>query len=108
MAVDLAKGLIATSVISRLFWDPTLPFYNHTPFDDLTIIQMICGGAAIIGHVWTVFAGFKGGKGIATAAGMLLGIAADKLIYESYTLGDWLRWGAWATPSAAWALSASG
>ena len=80
MAVDLAKGLIATSVISRLFWDPTLPFYNHTPFDDLTIIQMICGGAAIIGHVWTVFAGFKGGKGIATAAGMLLGIAPTEFI----------------------------
>jgi glycerol-3-phosphate acyltransferase PlsY len=63
-----------------LFWDPTLPFYNHTPFDDLTIIQMICGGAAIIGHVWTVFAGFKGGKGIATAAGMLLGIAPTEFI----------------------------
>jgi glycerol-3-phosphate acyltransferase PlsY len=36
---------------------------------------MICGGAAIIGHVWTIFAGFKGGKGIATGAGMLIGIA---------------------------------
>jgi glycerol-3-phosphate acyltransferase PlsY len=36
---------------------------------------MICGGAAMIGHVWTMFAGFKGGKGIATGAGMLVGIA---------------------------------
>ena len=35
---------------------------------------MICGGAAIIGHIWTMFAGFKGGKGIATGAGMLIGI----------------------------------
>ena len=49
MLVDLGKGLVATSLISRLFWDPTLPFYNQTPFDDFTIIQMICGGAAIIG-----------------------------------------------------------
>jgi len=73
--VDVLKGVGATTLIARLFWDPTLPFYNHTPFDDFTIIQMICGGAAIIGHVWTVFAGFKGGKGIATAAGMLIGIA---------------------------------
>ena len=73
--VDALKGVIATTVVARLFWDPALPFYNHTPFDDFTIIQMICGGAAVIGHVWTMFAGFKGGKGIATGSGMLIGIA---------------------------------
>jgi acyl phosphate:glycerol-3-phosphate acyltransferase len=73
--MDVLKGLIATSIMARLFWDPALPFYNRTPFDDFTIIQMICGGAAVIGHVWTIFAGFKGGKGIATGAGMLIGIA---------------------------------
>ena len=75
LVMDCLKGVLATTVIARLFWDPTLPFYNHTPFDDFTIIQMICGGAAIFGHVWTLFAGFKGGKGIATGAGMLIGIA---------------------------------
>lgn len=72
---DIGKAILATTVVARLFWDPTLPFYNKTPFDDFTIIQMICGGAAIVGHIWTVFAGFKGGKGIATGAGMLIGIA---------------------------------
>jgi exo-beta-1,3-glucanase (GH17 family) len=30
----------------------------------------------------------------ATVAGTLLGIAADKMVYESYSFGDWLRWGA--------------
>jgi glycerol-3-phosphate acyltransferase PlsY len=74
VAIDFAKGFIATVLIARLFWDPTLPFYNRTPFDDFTIIQLICGGAAIIGHIWTIFAGFRGGKGIATGAGMLLGL----------------------------------
>ena len=72
---DAGKAVLATTVIARLFWDPTLPFYNRTPFDDFTIIQMICGAAAIVGHIWTVFAGFKGGKGIACGAGMLIGIA---------------------------------
>jgi acyl phosphate:glycerol-3-phosphate acyltransferase len=75
IVLDALKGVLATTVVARLFWDPTLPFYNHTPFDDFTIIQMICGAAAVIGHVWTIFAGFKGGKGIATGAGMLIGIA---------------------------------
>ena len=72
--MDIAKGLLATMVIARLM-DGSLPFENRTPFDDFTVVQIIAGCAAILGHVWTVFAGFRGGKGIATAGGMLLGVA---------------------------------
>jgi glycerol-3-phosphate acyltransferase PlsY len=71
---DMAKGLIATMVIARLMYGP-IPFENKTPFDDFTVVQVIAGCAAILGHIWTLFAGFKGGKGIATAGGMLLGVA---------------------------------
>jgi glycerol-3-phosphate acyltransferase PlsY len=81
--IDALKGVVATTLVARLFWDPTLPFYNRTPFDDFTVIQIICGGAAIIGHVWTVFAGFKGGKGIATGAGLLIGIAPTEFIVST-------------------------
>lgn len=38
-------------------------------------IGILCGVAAIIGHNWPVYLKFKGGKGIATSAGVLLGIA---------------------------------
>ena len=38
-------------------------------------IGILCGCAAIVGHNWPVFLRFKGGKGIATSAGVLLGIA---------------------------------
>ncbi|MBL8016874.1 MAG: glycerol-3-phosphate 1-O-acyltransferase PlsY [Ignavibacteria bacterium] len=72
--VDISKGFIATLLISKLFYG-SLPFENRTPFQDITIVQIIAGISAIIGHVWTVFAGFKGGKGINTAAGMLLSLA---------------------------------
>lgn len=72
--MDMAKGLFATIVVARLMYGP-VPFTNLTPFDDFTVVQIIAGCAAILGHVWTVFAGFRGGKGIATAAGMLLGVA---------------------------------
>lgn len=72
--IDIAKGVIATLLISKLFYG-ALPFENRTPFEDITVVQIIAGISAIIGHVWTVFAGFKGGKGINTAAGMLLSLA---------------------------------
>lgn len=74
IVADMAKGLFATMVIARLMYGP-MPFANNTPFDDFTVVQIIAGCAAILGHIWTLFAGFKGGKGIATAGGMLLGIS---------------------------------
>jgi glycerol-3-phosphate acyltransferase PlsY len=75
ISFDLFKGVVATIFVARLFWDPSLPFQNRTPFEDFTVVQIICGVAAILGHIWTLFAGFKGGKGVATGAGMLLALA---------------------------------
>lgn len=69
--LDALKGAIAVVVIARLHYGP-LPFTNVSPFDDFTLVQIIAGMAVVVGHIWTIFAGFKGGKGIATALGMLL------------------------------------
>jgi glycerol-3-phosphate acyltransferase PlsY len=78
--LDAFKGVLAVVVIARLHYG-NMPFQNITPFDDFTLIQIIAGIAAVIGHIWTIFAGFKGGKGIATALGMLLMIiTVDMLI----------------------------
>jgi acyl phosphate:glycerol-3-phosphate acyltransferase len=78
--LDAMKGVLAVIVIARLHYG-NIPFENATPFDDFTLIQIIAGMAAVIGHIWTIFAGFKGGKGIATALGMLLMIVTvDMLI----------------------------
>jgi glycerol-3-phosphate acyltransferase PlsY len=73
---DLFKGVVATYYVPQIFWDPNpLPFNNATPFQDFTVVQIICGIVAVLGHIWTLFAGFKGGKGVATGAGMILGLA---------------------------------
>ncbi len=78
--LDSLKGVLAVVVIARLHYG-SMPFANETPFDDFTLVQIIAGISAVIGHVWTVFAGFRGGKGIATALGMLLMITTvDMLI----------------------------
>lgn len=78
--LDALKGVLAVVVIARMHYG-SMPFTNATPFDDFTLVQIIAGISAVIGHIWTVFAGFRGGKGIATALGMLLMISTvDMLI----------------------------
>lgn len=72
--IDVAKGVIATLLISKLFFG-NLPFENRTPFQDITIIQLIAGISAVLGHTFTIFANFKGGKGINTTGGMLMSLA---------------------------------
>ncbi|PID59792.1 MAG: acyl-phosphate glycerol 3-phosphate acyltransferase [Ignavibacteriae bacterium] len=71
--LDAFKGVIAVVFISRLYFGD-FPFPNTTPFDDFTLVQIIAGVAAVIGHIWTIFAGFKGGKGIATGLGVLVSV----------------------------------
>ncbi len=71
---DLLKGLIAVMLIAHLQYGD-FPFNNRTPFEEFTIVQIIAGVSAVLGHIFPVFLNFKGGKGINTAAGMLVGIA---------------------------------
>jgi len=60
--VDIAKGAI-----------PVLVFAPQV--SDSQLFALACGVAALLGHVFSVFVGFKGGKGVATAAGVMLGLA---------------------------------
>jgi len=69
--LDALKGALAVIIVACLYLD-SFPFKNITPFDDFTLVQIICGVAAVIGHIWTIFAGFRGGKGIATGLGVLI------------------------------------
>lgn len=77
--LDALKGVIAVLLVSRLYFG-SFPFPNATPFDDFTLVQIIAGIAAVLGHIWTVFAGFKGGKGIATGLGFLVSIVTIDML----------------------------
>ncbi|GAB6283538.1 MAG: glycerol-3-phosphate 1-O-acyltransferase PlsY [Ignavibacterium sp.] len=78
--LDALKGIVAVVFVTRLFYLDNMPFSNPTPFDDFTLVQIIAGLAAVLGHIWTIFANFKGGKGIATALGMLLIISTVDIL----------------------------
>ncbi|MBV7434379.1 glycerol-3-phosphate 1-O-acyltransferase PlsY [Cardiobacteriaceae bacterium TAE3-ERU3] len=56
---DLLKGLLPVLIL-RLIWPEDI------------MLWLLAGLAAFIGHLWPVFFGFKGGKGVATAIGVLL------------------------------------
>ena len=45
----------------------------------LLAFQLTCGVAAVLGHSFTIFLGFKGGKGVATGAGVFLAVAPKPL-----------------------------
>ena len=72
--LDIGKGLFVVMVLANLMYD-NLPFSNITPFDDLTLVTIIAGVSAVLGHTFSIFAGFKGGKGINTALGMLISLS---------------------------------
>jgi glycerol-3-phosphate acyltransferase PlsY len=63
---DAAKGLI-----------PVLVFAPRVSPSEL--FALVCGLTAVLGHVFSVFVGFRGGKGVATAAGVMLGLTPAAL-----------------------------
>lgn len=72
---DFGKGLICTLFISQLAYQigsGPETFYENWDVDSMVLI--LCGVAAVVGHMFPVYAGFSGGKGAATACGMLYGI----------------------------------
>jgi len=66
-AVDIFKGWLAAGYVAPAF-------FQNQPIPDLGVLQIICGFAAVMGHSYTIFAGFKGGKGVGTLAGMLIAL----------------------------------
>jgi glycerol-3-phosphate acyltransferase PlsY len=60
--IDIMKGALPVWLFGAR--DPGIPLF-----------PLLCGLAAVVGHVFSVFVGFKGGKGVATAAGVVLALA---------------------------------
>jgi glycerol-3-phosphate acyltransferase PlsY len=65
LLVDLLKGFLAVALVRYSPW--TAP-------DALGWLTALAGVGVISGHVWPVLAGFRGGKGVATSAGVWLAI----------------------------------
>lgn len=72
---DFGKGLLCTLFVSQLAYQiggGPVSFYENWDVDSMVLI--LCGMAAVAGHMFPIYANFSGGKGAATACGMLYGI----------------------------------
>ena len=80
--LDLLKGLLPAITAGAI-----LHFAPQTPLDYL--LWLLVGAAAIFGHMFSLFLSFAGGKGVATSAGVILGI------FPYFTLPGLIACAAW-------------
>ena len=65
--IDVFKGWLPAAIFAPAF-------YYAQIIPDLGVLQILCGFSAVLGHTYTIFAGFKGGKGVGTVGGMLIAL----------------------------------
>ena len=70
MVIDVGKGWIATA------WLPSIdvPYVGFDPELAREWLAVACAAAVVMGHVYPVWYGFRGGKGAATLVGVLIGL----------------------------------
>ncbi len=115
LLADAAKGWVAVFVVARLIAGWSYP--NASP-QVREWFALLAGVAAILGHNYTCWLHFKGGKGIATSAGVLVALVPLALLM---VLGIWVAvfalsryvslasiCAAFALPFAAWLVGESG
>jgi acyl phosphate:glycerol-3-phosphate acyltransferase len=73
--IDILKGFVAAYYVSQIGFElGGIPKYAFNIWNIDVFVRITAGLSAVLGHIYPIYAGFKGGKGVITAAGMLLGV----------------------------------
>jgi glycerol-3-phosphate acyltransferase PlsY len=83
VVIDVGKGWLAAGWVPGL----SLPGVAADPVIDREWLVVACAAAAVIGHVWPQYHGFRGGKGGATLLGALLALMPPLALIA---VGVWL------------------
>ena len=70
LGIDILKGFISAKFISAM----NLPIFSSSTVDPNLLI-ILCGVAAVLGHVYPLYHGFRGGKGGGAAVGMVFALS---------------------------------
>ena len=73
--IDISKGVASVLFISKL------SFYNSFSMDVIEYMQILCGIASVVGHVYPIYYNFKGGKGAGTLIGVIGILFPQSIIY---------------------------
>jgi len=75
MLLDILKGWLAVQVV---FLFPDL----ELSADGMTYLKIACAAAAVLGHIFPVYVGFRGGKGVGTLAGVAIALYPIALLFS--------------------------
>jgi len=73
--IDIFKGVISVLFVSKLI------FYSSFSISTIEYIEIVCGIAAVMGHVYPIYYNFKGGKGAGTLIGVIGVLFPQSIIY---------------------------
>lgn len=65
LVIDIAKGVVAVTIVAALCYTPEMPI-------NFSIFRSLLGLTAVLGHIWSIFLKFKGGRGVATSCGVFV------------------------------------
>jgi len=78
LLLDAAKGIIPVVFFAH--------YVKTSSYFSIDATRLLFGIASICGHNWTLFLNFKGGKGIATSFGVLIGLAISNIVFAKVLL----------------------
>lgn len=84
-ALDVLKGFVAVTIVDLMKYDEV--FAGGANENWFYVLRFAAVFAAVVGHVFPVFAGFRGGKGVATLVGAVMGVNAPLVLL---CFGVWL------------------
>ena len=67
LVFDIFKGWLPTAAYATII-------FQQLPIPYQGLVQILCGFAAVTGHIYPIFTGFKGGKGVGSLIGVLLAL----------------------------------
>lgn len=90
LVLDTLKGVMCVAPVADFILKQQA--VETQDFASLLLIRVLCGVIAVLGHSFTIFLNFKGGKGMAATLGVLIGLSLKFPVLKIILLSEILVW----------------